>query len=194
MVDELIQHLNNYTQLNPDEASLVREIIPVRSFRKGDILLKEGDISSEFYFIIKGCIRLFYTVNGEEKTAFFYTENHFVSSYRSFVKQAPAHHGLQCVEDITVAVLSIENSNRLLKEYPKFEFLARVIMEEELIIYQDIISHFITLSPEERYLNLLETKPELLQRIPQYHLATYLGITPESLSRIRSRITAKGIS
>ena len=76
----------------------------------------------------------------------------------------------------------------MLELFPKFDFLARVMMEEELIVCQDIISSFITLNAEKRYLKLLEKNDQALQRIPQYHLATFLGVTPETLSRIRKRI------
>ena len=131
---------------------------------------------------------MFYTVNGSERTAFFYTENLFVSSYQSFTKQVPAQHSFQCVEDSELVVITHERAYEMLQRYPKFEILARIMMEEELILYQDIIATFITMSPEERYLNLLNTQPGLLQRIPQYHLATYIGVSPETLSRIRKRV------
>jgi CRP-like cAMP-binding protein len=80
---------------------------------------------------------------------------------------------------------------KLLEQIPKLELLARLVMEEELSIYQEIIASLITLSPQERYNKLIKKDPKLVQRIPQYYLATYLGITPESLSRIRKRIKEK---
>jgi hypothetical protein len=79
----------------------------------------------------------------------------------------------------------------LLKKFPTLEVLSRLILEEELSIYQNIIASFVTLSPEERYINLIENNSKLLNRIPQYHLASYLRVSPESLSRIRKRIFSK---
>lgn len=190
MHDGLLEFLNGYVELEPDEADFVRAHIPVRRYEKGAFLLKKGEVSTTFYFILKGSVRLFYEVGIEERTAFFYFENEFVSSYESFTQQTPAKHSLQCLEDTELAEITIETSFALLERFPNFEFLARVIMEKELSIYQDIIATFITLSPEERYLKLLEKSPELIERIPQYYLASYIGVRPESLSRIRKRIVS----
>ncbi|MGD1890356.1 MAG: Crp/Fnr family transcriptional regulator [Cyclobacteriaceae bacterium] len=194
MIDYLIKYFDNYVALEEEERGFIRGNISVREVLKDEILLSEGEVSTEFYFIIKGCIRLFYTVDVEEKTAFFYTENMFVSSYESFTKQTPSKHYLQAIEPTKVATISFDVAYRLIDQFPKFEFLARVMMEEELIVYQEIISSFVTLNAEQRYLKLLSSNKSLLQRIPQYQLATFLGVTPETLSRIRKRVSSKPIS
>ncbi|MEL6250822.1 MAG: Crp/Fnr family transcriptional regulator [Bacteroidota bacterium] len=180
-------HLNQFLELNKQELGFLKEAVHFREFSKGSVLLESGKLSQAFYFNLKGCVRLYYEVDGEEKTAFFYTENQFISSYESFTRQLPSRHSLQCIEDCQLVEIGMEAAANLLAYSPKFEALARIMMEEELIIYQDIISSFITLKPEERYLKLSEESPALFQRIPQYHLASYLGITPESLSRIKKR-------
>lgn len=194
MIDVLIKYFENYVALEDQEKDFMRVNIETRNVAKNSMLLKEGEISDEFYFVIKGGVRLFYTIDTVEKTAFFYFENMFVSSYESFTKQKPAKHNLQTVEDSIVAVVSAEVAYRIIELFPKFEFLARLMMEEELIIYQEIISSFVTLSAEERYLKMLSSNNQILRRIPQHQLATYLGITAETLSRIRKRITHKKIS
>ncbi len=188
MNHNLTDYFSKFVSLTPEETGFIRDNIPVQKMGKDAFLLKQGEVSKAFYFIIKGCVRLYYVVDGEEKTAFFYMENEFVSSYESFTRQVPASHNLQCIETCELAVISFENAHLLLKRYPKFEFLARMMMEEELMVYQDIIASFITLTPSQRYLKLCEKKPALLQRIPQYHLASFLGVRPESLSRIRKRL------
>ncbi|MEO0331665.1 MAG: Crp/Fnr family transcriptional regulator [Bacteroidota bacterium] len=194
MIGKLITYFEKYTELGQEEKQFLRDHIPVKLVEKNQLLLWEGEVSSEFFFIIKGCIRMFYWVEGEEKTAFFYTENEFVSSYESFTKHIPARHSLQAAEDTTVAIISSEQAQAMLLKYPKFEFLARVAMEQELSVYQDIIASFITQNAEQRYQALSKSKPQLLQRIPQYQLATYLGVSPETLSRIRKRISNKKLS
>jgi len=190
MIDRLIKYLGRYVSLDEIEKRFLEENVPVRTFDKNHLLLSEGEISREFYFVLKGSIRLFYKTELEEKTAFFYFENMFVSSYESFTKQTPSKHNLQLIEASTVAIISVDLASDLLNLSPKFDFLARVIMEEELIVYQEIISSFITMNAEKRYLKLLTTNSPLLQRIPQYQLATFLGVSPETLSRIRRRIAS----
>lgn len=191
MLTPLLEFFAHQIDLEQDEIEAIQSNIHVQSFKKGTFLLRRGEISTDFYFLIKGCVRLFYEVDGEDKTAFFYTENDFVSSYESFTKQLPAKHGLQCIEDSELAIISQESAQKLLAFSPKFDAIARMIMEEELIVCQAIISDFITLSPEQRYQRLIEKNAQLILRVPQQYLATYLGIQPESLSRIKKRLANK---
>ncbi len=194
MVEKLIEYFEQQVSLTEAEIVFIKENIPVRKIKKNANLLKAGEVSSEFYFVIKGCIRLYYITNHDDKTGFFYTENDFVSSYESFTKRLPSKNNLQALEETVVAVITIETAYKILELFPKFEFLARTAMEQELSVYQDVIAGFITSSPEQRYLHLQNSKPDLIQRIPQYYLATYLGVAPETLSRIRKRIMDKSIS
>jgi CRP-like cAMP-binding protein len=188
MIDSLVKYFEKHVELDTVEVEFLQEHVPLRQLAKGDLLLEEGDISTEFYFVIQGGIRLFYHSSSGEKTAFFYFENSFVSAYESFIKQTPSRQNLQAIEDSVVAVIPFEAAYKIVDIFPKFEFLARVMMEEELMVYQDIISSFVTLNAEQRYENLLKNNPQVIQRIPQHQLATYLGIAPETLSRIRKRL------
>jgi CRP-like cAMP-binding protein len=194
MIKGLIQFFEQHVELNKEETQYVMDSIPVQEIGKNTLLLAAGEISKSFYFILNGSVRMYYDVDGVEKTAFFYFENSFVSSYESFTRQVPAKHKLQTLENTTVAVISSEVAMQLVDRFPKFEFLARIMMEEELIVYQEIISSFITLNAEQRYLKLLNEQHPILQRIPQHQLATYLGVTAETLSRIRKRINNSDIS
>ena len=189
MISKLIDHISTFVALGREEIEAISSSIQIRKFEKGDILLREGMISRASYFNLEGCVRLYYIVDGEEKTTFFYTENQFITSIRSFTTKAPSSHYLECVEDCTLALLPYEIEKKLLNTFPKLESFARLILEKELGNYQEMLSTYIISSPEQRYLNLLKNNPQLLQRIPLFQLASYIGVKAESLSRIRNRIT-----
>jgi len=191
MIDTIITYFNQFVDLDKEEVSYLVNNLPVAEFKKDAFLLKKGMISKNFFFIVSGCIRMFYEDGCVEKTAFFYEENDFVSAYKSFTKQTPSESNFQAIEDTFVICISHETAQDLLSKFPKFQFLARMAMEKELIIYQEIVSTFVNLNAEQRYKRLLERKPQLIQRIPLYHLATYIGVSAETLSRIRKRISEK---
>lgn len=180
--------------LTPEEMEAVNTLIPIKEFKKGQILLEEGSIARECYFNIKGCVRSYQIQKGEERTTQFFVEGDPIASLLSYLNKTPANHYFECIEDSTLAVLSYENEQELYKQHPKFEALCRNSIEQEFGKQQNILQNYLTKNPEERYLMLQETRPELLQRVPQYHLATFLGVQPESLSRIRKRIAQKGKS
>ncbi|MEL6867777.1 MAG: Crp/Fnr family transcriptional regulator [Bacteroidota bacterium] len=194
MIDQFIQYLQQLAPLSGEEQEYLRQHLPIRFFKKGAHLLKQDELSRAFYFNLKGCVRMYHLVDGEEKTTFFYEEHQFISSYESFIKQKPATHYLQCIEDCQLVVISQEHAQALLVQFPRFEFLARVMMETELAMYQHMLATFITLNPEQRYLKMMKEQNALFQRIPQYYMATYLGVKAESLSRIKKRIAQRKLS
>jgi CRP-like cAMP-binding protein len=183
--------IGKFLPLSPGDEAALRDGIPIREFEKGTVLLREGQVARDSYFNLKGCVRKYYLVDGEEKTTEFFTEEQSVASLQSYVQKVPANHYLECVEDCVLAVLNYDKELELYKKVEGFESLCRVSIEDEMGKQQEVLAKFITSSPEERYLNLLETRPDLIQRVPQYHLASYLGVKPESLSRIRKRIAEK---
>ena len=188
MKNQLIDYISQYVELTEKEIEEILSTISIKSYQAGDILLKEGMISKTSYFNLKGCVRLFYLIDGEEKTTFFYTENQFITSIRSFTENIPANHYLECVEECFLVLIPYETEKELLQKFPKLETFARILLEQELANYQDMLSTFIISNPEQRYLNLLQTNPDLLKRVPLYQLASYIGVKAESLSRIRNRI------
>ncbi len=191
MKSEIVQLLEGALELNEEEAKAVTECIPIKTFEKGHVLLREGQVSNESYFNIQGLVRKYYLVDGEEKTTEFYIEKDAISSLQSYNLKIPSNHYLECIEDCRLAILSRDKEQELFERVPAFESICRVSVEEELGAYQDKLAQFMISSPEKRYLDLMENRPDLLQRVPQYHLASYLGIKPESLSRIRKRIAQR---
>ncbi|MBZ0205880.1 MAG: Crp/Fnr family transcriptional regulator [Flavobacteriales bacterium] len=177
--------------LSEEEARDMDRLVPIRTFKKGTVLLKAGQVATDSYFLVKGCVHMYYDVDGDLRTTEFYTEGQAVASLYSFINQVPANHYLACVEDCTLVVWSYAAERELFGKYPKLESGCRVSVESDFGEHQEKLAAFITKTPEQRYMDLMENRPELLQRVPQYLLASYLGVTPESLSRIRKRIFAK---
>jgi CRP-like cAMP-binding protein len=159
-----------------------------KAFKKSDVLLKEGQASIDTYFILKGCIREFIMSDGEEKTTNFFTEEQWVISLGNFGKPEPSNHNLVCVEDCELVVGNEEQAQAMFRNFPRFETISRAVMEEFFGEQKKLLTSYLTDSPEQRYIKLLKTRPDLFQRIPQYQLASYIGVKPESLSRIRKRI------
>lgn len=179
------------TTLSEEESKAITESMVIKTFKKGSLLLEEGQQSIDTYFILDGCIREYIVSDGEEKTTNFFTEEQWVISLSNFSTENLVEHNLVCVEDTTVSIGNEQQAQEMFKRFPRFETLSRVIVEADFAEQKKLLTSYLTDSPEQRYLKLLKTRPDLFQRIPQYQLASYIGVKPESLSRIRKRVLLK---
>ena len=190
MQDLLFDFISKYISLTEDEKNAILSLELFRSVKKGTILLKEGQKSQEEYFVLKGCIRKYYIIKGEEKTTAFFTEMEGLTPH-CVNNNSPSEYFISCIEDTIIAVTTPEMGADVNAKFPKFEIMCRLLSEELLAKQQINFDEFKTSSPEQRYLNLLQNRPDLIQRVPQHQLASYLGIKPQSLSRLRARIFEK---
>ncbi len=161
-----------------------------RSFGKGTVLLNEGQKSKESYFVLEGCIRTYYVKEGVERTTAFFTEMEGLTP-PCVITGAASEFCVSCVEDTFMTVTHSDMEEDINRKFPKFETMCRLFSEERMAKQQMDFDAFKTSSPEERYLSLIRNRPDLLQRVPQHQLASYLGIMPQSLSRLRARIVEK---
>jgi CRP-like cAMP-binding protein len=191
---KLIENIKAYVSLNSNEIGHLEESIEKKTYNKNDIIFTEGKIADKIYFVNKGCVRLFYNVDGNDKTAFFYTEGQFICAGESYTLNIPAVENYQAVEQTDIYVFSKSKIEILLSKVPEMEVIARIATENELITCQKVIASFVTKSAEERYLDLLNTKGELFLRVPQQYIASFLGVSPETLSRIKKRIHTKRLT
>ncbi|MDZ4704967.1 MAG: Crp/Fnr family transcriptional regulator [Saprospiraceae bacterium] len=187
----LIDYMSQIAPLSDAEISTIFELINVKSYKKGKVLLREGQASSMCCFVLQGCVRQYYLVDGQEKTTHFFTEGQPVNAGSFQFDNKPSKSYLVCNEDCVLIVGNPENEHEFFERMPRMQMLNRVGVEMELQKSQETLAEYILTTPEERYLNLMKTRPDLLERVPQYQLANFLGVTPESLSRIRKRVMGK---
>ena len=190
MQNILFDFISKYISLTEDEKKALLSLDLFHSVLKGTVLLKEGQKSKESYFVLKGCIRVYYIIDGEEKTTAFYTEMDTLTPH-CVINKAPSDYFISCVEDSILLVSNTDMSVEVNNKFPKFDIMCRMLSEELLAKQQINFDEFKISSPEQRYLNLLQKRPDLIQRVPQHQLASYLGIKPQSLSRLRARILEK---
>ncbi|MCF8307706.1 MAG: Crp/Fnr family transcriptional regulator [Bacteroidales bacterium] len=189
--NELLNFLKGFPMLTEEEMQLIVEDTSIQSFKKGTILLHEGQIATECYLVLKGCVREYYIVDGEEKSTAFYTEGQPVASFTSASTHTPSKHYLECTEECILTVSDQDLEKEMIAKIPRLESIIRKEVEKNSGKERDDFTRFITSSPEDRYLFLLENRPALLSRIPQHQIASYIGVKPESLSRIRKRMVEK---
>ena len=190
MQDLLFDFISKYVSLTEEEKNAIVSLDIFRSVKKGTILLKAGQKTKESYFVLKGCIRSYYVVDSEEKTTAFYTEMEALTP-PCVISKTPSEYYISCIEDTILLVSNSDMEAEINSKFPKFEMMCRKLSEELLAKQRIDFDAFKTSSPEQRYLNLLEKRPDLIQRVPQHQIASYLGIKPQSLSRLRARILEK---
>jgi CRP-like cAMP-binding protein len=184
------KQIEKYIVFDEAEWAVFKEHLGFRYLKKKQNFTEPGLVCNDFCFVVSGSVRYFHIKDGEEITGYFSFENEFASSYKSFLTQLPGLNYIQALEDTELITISYQNMQQMLANpllAYKMERFGRLIAEYYLICYEERIASFINNTPEERYLQLLSTGRDILQRMPQHYIAHFLGITPVSLSRIRRR-------
>ena len=189
MSDQIIDFLSNYIELSEEEIDLISKQNVIHSFKKGAIILSEGEVAKECYFILEGCVSSYYLIDGEVKVSDFFTEKQPITPV-SYITKKPSEYYLACMEDCVISLSTTESNKKLMASVPRLLELGAAILQDQMANQRMKHDDFIKLPVDARYQNLQKTAPDLLNRIPQYLIASYLGIKPESLSRIRKRLRA----
>lgn len=185
------QQLSNFVSFSEGEWEQFRRHLGLRRLKKKDLFLRAGTVCTEIGFLLRGSTRCFFTKDGVEITSYFSFRQEMVTSYGSFLKKKPSAVSIEALEDTELIILSCDALQEMLADplmTPKLERLGRLIAEYLVCCYEERTLSFVTQTPEERYRQLLADAPDLLQRLPQHHIANYLGVTAVSLSRIRRRL------
>jgi CRP-like cAMP-binding protein len=191
MNNKLINYFQRITNLSVEEINALIESMVVKEYPKGSFLVKEGQFNIDTYFVLSGCIKQYKLIEGNDITTNFYTEEQWIISFELTESNAPSDYNLLCVEDSLVVVGNEQKAQEIFNQFPNLEIVSRKIMETVFREEQLFLTSYITDKPEQRYLKLLKSRPDIFQRVPQYDIATYIGVKPESLSRIRKKIVQK---
>ncbi|MDA9111664.1 Crp/Fnr family transcriptional regulator [Flavicella sp.] len=187
----LTDYIQQYIALTDEETSFLTSKIHLKKYRKGDTLLHQGDICKTHYFILSGVTKTFYLNKaGAEHILTFCIENWWAADLGSLISQTPAAYNIQCLENTSMLEIPLDAMENLYLKIPKLERFFRKIVERAYVATQNRIRGAVSLSAKEQYTAFQKRYPQLEQRIPQYMVASYLGIQPQSLSRIRKEIEA----
>lgn len=190
----LIEFLSAFKELTPTQVAELADALVVMEFKKNSQIVAEGQTCQLCYFLLKGCLRQYIIQDGIEKTIAIYTEYQAVNYYSNQDQKQLSNSYLVSVEDAVLLVSQPDRDAEIFAKFPALVHITRKMIEADLGKSQVELTKLITSTPEQRYLNLLNDRPQLMQRVPQHIIASYLGITPESLSRIRKRLAKKANS
>jgi CRP-like cAMP-binding protein len=191
MFDNLKIYCKTRVPLTDEELKLIDTYFEVKNLKKKDFLLQDGKICNFIGFIADGTIRHFHIKDGVEKTCDISFENSWVTDFQSFTHNTSCIMNLQAMEDTTVFLIRKKNLYKLYNQCNKYETFGRLMAEQVAQRATEIAMSLSSDKPEERFQNLIKKQPDLFQRVPQKYIANFLGISPESLSRIRNRILTK---
>lgn len=191
MFDVLERNINEYIKVSSEELEYAKSLFIPKKLRKKRIILQEGEFCTYTIFVEKGLLRS-YTIDkkGNEHILQFTPEGWWTADLYSFFSKEPSSYDIEALEDSELLLLTNETWELLLKEVPAFERYFRILIQNNLIATQRRLMGTISTTAEERYLKLLKNFPDIVQRVPQHMIASYLGITRETLSRIRSQIVS----
>lgn len=188
-LDAIKNYYLNFIRLSDAEWELLASYFKVVKYPKGSIILPIGEVCNLVYFVNYGLIKVYQKIEDREFIEAFFIENDYLSDYSSFLTRQPGISIIEALEDSELVELSYDAVQFLYNEIPALQKFGRLMAEFLFVIVSERSNSLLYESPEQRYLNLLNKQSRLLQRVPQYMIASYLGITPEALSRIRKRIT-----
>jgi len=189
MKDILFEYLSRFTSLSREEQQQIVDSILIEEHRKGTVLLNQGDVPTKCYFVLKGCVRQYcIDESGKEITSNFYTEEQTIAIFNDHKFDKSSEYTFVCLEDCIMVIGDLADIENMYKRFAQLELMTRKMVEMNFGQVQEDFAEFISSSPEDRFKSLLKKRPGLIHRVPQHQLASYLGITPESLSRIKKRI------
>lgn len=187
-MEDYFERLRSIYPLSAEGLDLLKPFIAKKHISKGDFILRKDETCRHIYFVNKGFARIFYFKNGKEITEWFTPEKNFCFSISSYFEEKPSHLIIECLEDSEVIYLSKEGLDKLCKTHIEISNFFSKLISGALILSQKRMDSIQFETARQRYEKLLKNQPYILQKVPLQHLASFLGITSETLSRIRTQI------
>ncbi len=185
----LLDYIAQYVSLSPEEEAILLSKVRFRKYLKHQFVVQQGDVCKFESFVLSGCLKTFYVdPDGQEYVTMFAIENWWTADMGSFITQTAADYNVQCLENSELAQFAFEDLEQLYPQIPKLERFFRIIVQKALVAAQKRVIQNFSLPAKDRYLNFRVQYPQIEQRVPQYLIASYLGITKEFLSKIRSQL------
>ena len=188
LYDLFFRQMNEKVGLTKEEEEIIRTYLTPKKIRKKQFLLQEGDVCRHIAFVEKGMLRA-YTIGekGTERIIQFAMEGWTISDLYSFLTSEPATYAIEAIEDSELVLISQQANTELLEKLPRYETYMRILLTNAYIALQRRINSVISNTPEERYNTFTALYPEIVRRVPQHMIAAFMGLTPETLSRVRSK-------
>ncbi|KAA2242761.1 Crp/Fnr family transcriptional regulator [Chitinophaga agrisoli] len=183
-------HLKNFAPLTDKDLDAASSLWKPRKIKKGDFFNMQHMVCNDLGLVVKGIFRIYYSDpdTTEEKNMYFFSENQFIVSFRSFITRQACHYFIQAMEDAELIYISYRDLTSLYETHPNWARFGRLLAELFFTYSQSRTEELLFVSHEKRYISLLNEHPDIVNRIPAYHISSYLGITNPSLSRIRKRL------
>ncbi len=192
MFQEVDKHITRCGAISSTELEIIHSRLKPRTIRKKMLLLRQGEVCKFEAYIIKGCMKKYYIdQNGDEVILQFAVEDWWISDINSFSEQKPSNLFIEAMEDTELLLIDYESKEGLYREIPQLERVFRLMLQRAYAVLENRFYATVAHSAEERYLDFIKRYPSIPQRVPQQQIASYLGITPESLSRIKSNLYKK---
>ncbi|MFT5166170.1 MAG: CRP-like cAMP-binding protein [Saprospiraceae bacterium] len=188
-MQNLTNKINSYIRLSEEELNLATKFYRRKAIPKGDLIIQPGQYVKHWHFVDSGCFYFYSLKDGKEKVLEFFTESNFFTDIYAYIQDVPSNCYVKATEDSVIYSILKQDLQKSYDHSHKIERIGRLSMQDTVLETFRRIAHLNNLTNEERYLRLLEKRPALFQRVPQYMIASYLGLTPVGLSKIRRRLS-----